>query len=493
MTFDSVPRLVTPELSATLIPPSAAGPAGRTGMAGMPGMAVGVQVPKPALAAPLPNAAGPRLKNAAKAAGPQLKGALAAPPAPPGPLNLTFNLQEAPWLGDLGLYLAEKVVPGTPQATIQVRGSGAHAMTPIRLPDGVSIAILGDSADGAAPTMPTFVPKAGAAGRSMIELHGGDLAIAHLGFSSEGSPRPKHWVLSEDGLLAIKHCRFRDPTPAAGAQAGGAIVAFVARGTAPIAPRVGGFVKESNRPAARLLNCSIWTGGDAISAEAGRGAVILENCLIISGGPAATLLPVDVARDKFEADLVFDRCTVAVDRTGVLLGPMAGEPTGPSRPWLVTTRRCAFPRTQLAGGAGALLQVDPDAMARGLLFWQSSYDVYDGYHFVAPTGPSPPNPPPTDLKKQWIDLWGEGHAKGDQGPTPRRNETTLRYKDKDRPRPGKVVPAALELDKGIQPDLGVDFKELPTFAALRLPADGAGIRAAPGSRLDAPGTRSDRP
>ena len=37
----------------------------------------------------------------------------------------------------------------------------------------------------------------------------------------------------------------------------------------------------------------------------------------------------------------------------------------------------------------------------------------------------------------------------------------IRYKDKDRPKPGKVVPWGLELDPKGQKDLGVNFKELP--------------------------------
>jgi hypothetical protein len=394
-------------------------------------------------------------------AGPAMQGANAQP-LPPGPLNLTFDLKEAPWAGDLGLYLTEKLVAGVTRATVLVKGSGVHAMSPIRLPDGLSIAILGDSAEGTTLAMPTFVPKPGSSGRTMIELHGGDLAIANLSFSTEGAPRPRHWVLSEDGLLAIRHCRFRDPAPNASASTSdvGPLIVFIAKGTAPISPRVGPLVKETDRPTARLKNCLIWTASDAISASVGRGVVDLENCLIISAGPAVTLLPADVARDKFEADLILDRCTIAVDRTSVLLGPLAGDPTGPSRPWLVSSRRCAFPRTQMAGAPGALLQVDVDAMARGVLFWQSSSDYYDSHRFLAPTALPPATSTSVDIKKQWYDVWGVEHTKMDQGPTLRRNEVVLRYKEKDKPKPGRVVPTALELDKAIK-DVGVEFKDLP--------------------------------
>ena len=448
LTLGTLDNLGAPELSATLIPPAPTPSA----VPGHPGF---VAAPKPApLPPPDPNATGPRLKVAPA---PAPKGP-APGAAPAGPLNLTFNVLEAPWSGDLGRYLAEKLVEGTTRATVEVRGGGVHASSPIRLPDGISISILGDSIEGSKVPMPTFVPKPESAGRSMIELHGGDLAIANLSFSAENATRPRHWIRVVDGLMGIKHCRFREPGGIAPNV--GAMIAFVAKGTEPLPPRVGPFVSAPARPTARIKNCLIWTGGEAISAELGRGVVALDNCLIISGGPAATLLPSDVARDKFEADLVMDRCTIAVDKTSVLVGAWPGDPKGPSRPWLVSTHKCVFPRTQTNPG-GALLQIDPDAMARGALFWKSSFDAYEASRFLASTGPQPAGLPAADVKKQWIDLWGPQHTKGVQGPNPRRNDSVLQYKLKDRPRPGKVVPWALELDPKSQRDLGVDFKDLP--------------------------------
>ena len=446
LTITSIARLLTPELSSTLIPPIVP--------QAMLGAMNPVRVaPPPPPPPPSPNQTGPRLKNPPA----QAKGE-PAKPKPLETLDLVFDVQDPSWAGDLGRFLADKLVEGTIRATIRVKGGGVYAISPIRLPDKLSIAILGESAEGSKTPMPTFVPKPDASGRSMIELRGGDLALVNLGFATDGVNRPKHWVLVEDGLLGIQHCRFRDP---GGVDPNvGATVVFLAKGASPIVPRIGPFTAATDRPTARLKNCLIWTGGDAISAEVGRGVVDLENCLIISGGPAVSLRPQKVERDKFEADLVMERCTIADDKTGILLGPWPGDPAGPSRPWLVSTRSCVFPRTQ-SGGAGALLQVDPDAMARGALFWQSASDAYEVAHFLAPTGPPPANIPPADVKKQWIDLWGLNHTRRDRGPDPRRNEVVLRYQDKDRPKPGKVVPSALELDSKTMKDIGVDFKNLP--------------------------------
>ncbi len=314
--------------------------------------------------------------------------------------------------------------------------------------------------------MPTFVPKPEAAGRALIELHKGDLTLANLSFSSEGATRPRHWVLVEDSLLAIRHCRFRDPAPNAGASTSdvGASIAFIARGTAPIPPRVGPFEKETDRPSARLKNCVIWTAGEAISAEVGRGVIDLENCLILSGGPAVTLLPQQVDRDKFEADLVMERCTIAVeDRTECPARPPGRRPDGSVPPLarLVPTMRLPPDADGRGTGRVAPGRRRRDGPGRPVL----AVDIrrlrgqppFPGLPIGAL---QPADIPPADLKKQWTDLWGAHHTRGDQGPIARRSsDTFIRYKE--RPKPGRVTPTSLELDTQAQKDMGVDFKNLP--------------------------------
>ena len=178
-----------------------------------------------------------------------------------------------------------------------------------------------------------------------------------------------------------------------------------------------------------------------------RGVVELDNCLVIAGATAVNLQPAEAAPDRFEADLIMERCTIADDRNGIVLKAWPSPGTrSPDRPWLVSTRSCTFPRTQqnLAGG---LLAVDPETFARGVLFWQSFGDAYEVARFLASTGPQPSaSPPAADLKRQWVDLWGGEHTRSDRGPDPRHSERVLRYKDKDRPQPGRVFPSAFELD-----------------------------------------------
>ncbi len=234
------------------------------------------------------------------------------------------------------------------------------------------------------------------------------------------------------------------PPPAGPRPASAPMIAFVAKGTAPIAPRVGPLVKETDRPTARLVESLIWTAGDAISAEVGRGAVDLENCLIISGGPAFTLLPARRLPRQVRGRPVLERCTIADDKTSVLLGP-----------WPATPRVRPAPGWSRPGGApspGRRPPEGPGPCSRSIpTRWPGA--SCSGSRASTPTIAStssprpalqPANLPSSDVKKQWIDLWGAEHTQGDKGPTPRRNETVLRYKDREKPKPGKVVPAALE-------------------------------------------------
>ena len=376
--------------------------------------------------------------------------------------DLAFDVEAAPWNGDLGRFLAEKVtLPGC-RAVIRVRGTGWHASSPVRLPDGASVAILGEWVAGSKAPMLAFFPTPGSVGQSMFDLRKGDLELAHLVLATDGSVRPRHWVRVEDGLLVIRHCWLRDrggPDPDVGP-----MVSFVASGSAAIPKRAGPLASATDCPTARLLDTVIWTGGDPISAEVGRGVVLLENCLLLSGGPAVTLLPGKVARDQFAADLVLESCTIADERTAIQLGPWPGDPAGPVRPWLVSTRSCVFPKIH-RDTSGALLQVDPVAFSRGVVFWQSNSDAYEIGRFLGPTGTQPAGPIPSpDMKKQWLALWGPHHARSDRGPDPYRRDHVLRFKEKDRSKVGKLTTASLELDPQVASNksLGVRFKDLPT-------------------------------
>jgi len=357
---------------------------------------------------------------------------------------------------DLGRFLLEQVSDGSKRYVVRVQGTGSYPMSPVRLPDGVSVAIIGPPGESASNPVPVFV--ASKSGLALIELHNGDLSMSNLGFATDGVIRTQHWLSLDGSLLALRRCRYRDI--GASNESAGAAIAFEARKTHPIPERSGGFRSATNRPIASLKNCWIGTTSDAILAEVGRGIVQLENCLIQAGTAAIHLKPILTRPSDFEADLILENCTLVDDRFGVVLDPAQGGEMVVSRPWLVLSRASVFPR--IAREGGALLAVDPGTFARGLLFWQSSNDLYEVSRFLATNGSlttgSPTSP---DLKRQWVDLWGINHTRNDRGPDAKKLERIIHFRDKDRSRTSRSTLNQLELDPISHSKQGVNFKALP--------------------------------
>ena len=65
-------------------------------------------------------------------------------------------------------------------------------------------------------------------------------------------------------------------------------------------------------------------------------------------------------------------------------GALAGLPPGPDRPWLITSRNCAFlAMYDRKTRETVLLRADADALARGTVSWQASDDAVDVDFFTA--------------------------------------------------------------------------------------------------------------
>ena len=64
-----------------------------------------------------------------------------------------------------------------------------------------------------------------------------------------------------------------------------------------------------------------------------------------------------------------DHCTMTSERSIVRIGPWNGSPPGPDRPWLITSRNCAFlAMYDRKTRETVLLRADADALARGVGF-----------------------------------------------------------------------------------------------------------------------------
>jgi serine/threonine-protein kinase len=170
-----------------------------------------------------------------------------------------------------------------------------------------------------------------------------------------------------------------------------------------------------------------------------------------AGGTAIELLPAKVARHRFEADLHLDHCTITSERSMVGMGPWLGLAPGPDRPWLITSRDCAF--LALSGRTTRetlLLRCDADALANGTVFWQASGDAVEVDCFINVRDGLPTPNRSRDVQAQWVQFWGRTHMSRLMGPRGPGSPPSVRFRDKLRS--GHVAAADLILDPAYHPD-----------------------------------------
>ncbi len=363
--------------------------------------------------------------------------------------ELVFDVSAAPWNGDLGRFLTDRIVAGVPLARVRVVGSGEFRSTPVRLPRGLVLEIKVDAPPGAVG--PSWAPAANATGPALIELTEGLLFLSGVALRHADDENVEHLIRVEDGHLALWRCRLL----ASGARVGpgGDLVAFRAASTRPI----GGvfnpplFERPLDRPTCRMVECVLITGGTAIAAEMGRGLVALSDCAVATGATSIDLIPTRVARNRFHADLWLSRCTLASEQAIVRAHAWPGLDPGPDRPWLISSGQCAFlspfdrrPRE------GVLLRADADSIAKGAFFWQENDDAIEVDCFAAAGDSTMPAGRTRDLNTQWIAIWGKSHVSRLTGPRGAGGSSPS-ARLSERLHPGQVAPEDLILDAATHP------------------------------------------
>jgi serine/threonine protein kinase len=381
--------------------------------------------------------------------------------AAPTTQELAFDADQATWSGDLGRFLAKSVDPIVDHVRVRVHGSGRRWMTPIRLRDGLSLELIVEPPTAGAPPL-VWTPVEKAEGDALLGAVHGDLTIQGARFERDAGAGLRYLVAVDQGRLELRRCRLVAPGNVE--QGGGGLIAFRTEGSRPLD-------ESGDRPVARLIDCLLMTGGEALTADLGRGVVAVENCAIAAGTAAFVLRPARVARGRFEADLQLDRCTILAERDAVRLGAWRGTAEGPDRPWLVATRECAWldPFDRAGAPSTALiLRADTDALARGVLIWQSQADAFGLNAFLA-TGDDAPRPSSfPDLRRDWVAVWGPTHVLG-----PVEASVVVRT-PRERILPGKVQPADLALlppdpRRGPAVSVGADAVRLPLDLELSPP------------------------
>jgi serine/threonine protein kinase len=385
---------------------------------------------------------------------------VATPTAGP---ELIFDTQAAPWNGDLGAFLRDRLPPDLHHVRVLVIGSGSHTFTPVRLPDGLFLEIRVEPLAASEP--PSWSPEPSATGRAMIELRGGALVLANLVLRCQGASPLESLILVDQGHLVLSRCQLI----AAGmpGDVTGDLIAFRSPSTQPFQGGPGSqlFSSGVDRPICHLDGSVLITVGTALSAEVGRGLVALTQCAVAAGIDAVKLSPAAVSRHRFDAALVLEHCTMTSERSIIRIGRWNGLAPGPDSPWLISSTNCAFlAMYDRKARETVLLRADAEALERGVVSWQAKDDAVDVDFFTAVGEGLPVLYRSRDLQSQWIHFWGNNHMSGRlTGPHGTGTAASVRFFDKLHP--GRIEPVDLVLNPDHHPDretlnVGADLTRL---------------------------------
>jgi len=383
--------------------------------------------------------------------------------------DLQFDTTAVLWKGDLGKFLQEQVKPGDARVQVRVTGAGnSMNFTPVRLPEGTSLEVIIENCRVKFVNPPNWKPAANSNAEALIEVKGGDLVLNGVEIVRDSSSRPKYLVRVDGGHLILNRCRFTYPAAHRIMEPGaGHLISFRAPSSHPLPTRSWPFTSAIDRPVCRIVDSVLLATGDVLHAEVGRGMIALTQCLVEAGGTIFTLNPAKVARNRFEADLWVEYCTLAAEKTFVLLGPWQGSTPGPDRPWLVSSRNSAYMASYVPlSKESVLLRVEPNSLSQGTLFWQGYYDAYEVVNFTARNDkPIVGNQFP-DVGRNWIYFWGTNHFRNSSGPN-KSTKATVAFPEKLKAiaTTANVVPGDLALDPDVHAgrqtlDLGADVRIL---------------------------------
>jgi serine/threonine protein kinase len=167
---------------------------------------------------------------------------------------------------------------------------------------------------------------------------------------------------------------------------------------------------EGDKANVCALSEAVLVSGKGGIEVAGAGARLgMQQCTIVCAEDAIHLQPAGSALARLNLQVSLEHTTIAARRAVLLLDDAPGV-TMACTPAVLQSRRCAFldPFIDKAGmshRAGLLLAAG-DAVARGLLVWQSEGDVYDkrlDFHLAPASGPMPEK---AQLHTIWAQLWG---------------------------------------------------------------------------------------
>jgi len=258
----------------------------------------------------------------------------------------------------------------------------------------------------------TLIPSGRGPAEALFEVEQGNLSIinGNLRFSSASDSRVTPWLIKmRGGDLRLFHSRLEVPPKDSGAAFRG-LISLVGSGDT-----------TADHARTCVANESILVSGrDAIAIEGIGARLLLAQTLVIAGDYAIRLaLDPDFTRKasssrgagvssvggRANVQCLLDHVTVAA-RDAVLYLPDVKH-TGPlADPVVLQSHDCGFVNLFSLAHRPGLVRYEGEALARGLLVWQSENDAFDRRLWFGAVCASAPLPDKQEDHASWLALWG---------------------------------------------------------------------------------------
>lgn len=307
---------------------------------------------------------------------------------------------------DLGAYLqtVQSRYRLASEVVLRLRGNGERSTTPFRVQGSNVVLYFEPPPEKKVPLV--LVPTGRGLAEALIAVERGNLYIVNgnLRLTDAADGRSLPWIIRmQHGDLRLYRTHLQVPPKSSGVAFRG-LVSLQGSGD-PSAERVHScLVNESVLASAR----------DGLSIEGIGARVVLAQTLLITGEDGIRLLlDPDFSRKasgpcsgKANMQCLLDHATVAA-RGSVFHLPDVQQAEAPAEPVVVQSHDCGF--VNLFAGRTvrpALVRYDREALARGLLVWQSENDGFDRRLWFGAMDASSPLPDKPEDHASWLTLWG---------------------------------------------------------------------------------------
>jgi serine/threonine protein kinase len=307
---------------------------------------------------------------------------------------------------DLGVYLSklQKTTRFAPEIVLHLSGSGECLTSPIQLKGSSLVLYFEPPEEKREPLV--LVPAGRGSAEALIHLEQGNLTIlnGNVRFSNAAEARVVPWLLKvRGGDVRLFRTHLLVPPRDSGSAFRGLISLD------------GSGETSAERVHSCLVNESVLLSARDAVAVTGIGArVLLKQTLVIVSGDALHLtLDPDFTRSadgrafagKANLQCILDRATLSAAGSMLYL-PDVRQAGPPAEPVILHSHDCGFANLFGTTPRPSFIKYEGEALAHGLLLWQSENDAFDRrlwYAAISATPPLPKNPQP---RASWVSLWG---------------------------------------------------------------------------------------